>query len=79
MTKYMDFSEGDCVVIITRGHAHDETILKECLSKTSLPGYIGMGEGMIIGNNVVGQVAIEDLSTIGCSVILPSIRFPSST
>ena len=42
VTKTMDFSEGDCVVIITRGHAHDETVLKECLSKTRLPGYIGM-------------------------------------
>ena len=42
VTKSMDFSEGDCVVIITRGHAHDETVLKECLSKARLPGYIGM-------------------------------------
>ena len=42
VTKSMDFSEGDCVVIITHGHAHDETVLKECLSKARLPGYIGM-------------------------------------
>jgi len=42
VTKSMDFSEGDCVVIITHGHAHDETVLKECLSKTRLPRYIGM-------------------------------------
>jgi xanthine dehydrogenase accessory factor len=42
MTKSMNFSEGDCVVIITRGHAHDETVLKECLSKPRLPEYIGM-------------------------------------
>ena len=42
VTKFVDFSEGDCVVIITRGHAHDETVLKECLSKARLPGYIGM-------------------------------------
>jgi len=42
VTKSMDFFEGDCVVIITRGHAHDETVLKECLSKARLPGYIGM-------------------------------------
>jgi xanthine dehydrogenase accessory factor len=40
--KSMDFSERDNVVIITRGHAHDETVLKECLSKPRLPGYIGM-------------------------------------
>ena len=42
VTKSMDFSEGDSVVIITRGHAHDETVLKECLSKARPPGYIGM-------------------------------------
>jgi len=42
VTKSMDFSEGDCVVVITRGHAHDEVVLKECLSKASLPRYIGM-------------------------------------
>jgi xanthine dehydrogenase accessory factor len=42
VTRSMDFSEGDCVVIITRGHAHDEVVLKECLSKARLPGYIGM-------------------------------------
>jgi xanthine dehydrogenase accessory factor len=40
--KSVDFSEGDCVVIITRGHEHDETVLKKCLSKARLPGYIGM-------------------------------------
>ena len=40
--KSVDFCEGDCVVIITRGHAHDEIVLKECLSKARLPGYIGM-------------------------------------
>jgi xanthine dehydrogenase accessory factor len=42
VTKSMDFSEGDSVVIITHGHAYDETVLKECLSKARLPGYIGM-------------------------------------
>jgi len=42
VTKGVDFSEGDYVVIITRGHAHDETVLKACLSKNRLPGYIGM-------------------------------------
>jgi xanthine dehydrogenase accessory factor len=42
VSKSVDFSEADCVVIITRGHAHDETVLKECLSKARLPGYIGM-------------------------------------
>jgi len=42
VAKSMDFSEGDCVVIITHGHEHDEIVLKECLSKSKLPGYIGM-------------------------------------
>jgi len=42
LTKSIDFQESDCVVIITRGHAHDETVLKECLAKQKLPGYIGM-------------------------------------
>jgi xanthine dehydrogenase accessory factor len=42
VTKSMNFCEGDSVVIISRGHAHDEVVLKECLSKASLPGYIGM-------------------------------------
>jgi xanthine dehydrogenase accessory factor len=42
VVKSTDFSEGDCAVIITRGHAHDEVVLKECLLKTGLPRYIGM-------------------------------------
>ena len=42
VTKSLDFFEGDCVVIITHGHAHDEIVLKGCLSKARLPGYIGM-------------------------------------
>ncbi len=42
MTKSIDFSEEDCVVIITRGHAHDEAVAKECLLKARPPAYIGM-------------------------------------
>jgi len=42
VTKSTDFCEDDFVVIITRGHEHDEVVLKECLSKDRLPGYIGM-------------------------------------
>jgi xanthine dehydrogenase accessory factor len=42
MTKSLDFHEDDSVVIITHGHEHDELVLKECLSKDSLPGYVGM-------------------------------------
>jgi len=42
VVKSIDFREGDSVVIITRGHQHDEVVLKECLSKDGLPGYVGM-------------------------------------
>ena len=42
VAKSIDFHVDDCVVIITHGHQHDEVVLKECLSKNKLPGYIGM-------------------------------------
>jgi xanthine dehydrogenase accessory factor len=42
VAKSTKFHADDCVVIITRGHQHDEVVLKECLSKKLLPGYIGM-------------------------------------
>ena len=42
VTRSLEFHEDDSVVIITRGHEHDEAVLKECLSKANLPGYIGM-------------------------------------
>ncbi len=42
VTKSFDFREDDSVVIVTRGHEHDEVVLKECLSKDRLPNYIGM-------------------------------------
>lgn len=42
VTRSIAFGEADCVVIITRGHEHDETVLRECLVKDGLPGYIGM-------------------------------------
>jgi xanthine dehydrogenase accessory factor len=42
VTKAIDFHDNDCVVIITRGHEHDEAVLKECLSKRKLPAYVGM-------------------------------------
>jgi len=40
--KTIEFHEDDYVVIITRGHEHDEEVLKACLSKVKLPRYIGM-------------------------------------
>jgi xanthine dehydrogenase accessory factor len=42
IAQSMKFNEDDSVVIITRGHEHDEIVLKECLSKEILPGYVGM-------------------------------------
>jgi xanthine dehydrogenase accessory factor len=42
MINAIEFRPDDHVVIITRGHEHDELVLKECLLKTNLPGYIGM-------------------------------------
>ena len=42
VTKSIDFDADDCVVIVTHEHQHDEIVLKECLSKKKLPGYIGM-------------------------------------
>ena len=40
--RALQFREGDSVVIVTHGHAHDEVVLKECLLKSPLPRYIGM-------------------------------------
>lgn len=40
--KSLAFHKDDSVVIVTRGHENDEVVLKECLSKAVLPGYIGM-------------------------------------
>jgi len=42
VARSITFGEKDSVVIITRGHEHDETVLAECLKKDRLPGYIGM-------------------------------------
>jgi len=42
LTQSTRFLERDSAVIITHGHEHDEAVLKECLGKEGLPGYIGM-------------------------------------
>jgi xanthine dehydrogenase accessory factor len=42
VAKSIDFHADDSVVIVTHAHEHDEVVLKECLSKKTLPGYIGM-------------------------------------
>ena len=72
VTKTMDFSEGDYVVIITRGHAHDEAVLKACLSKARLPGYIGM-----IGSREKIARAFSSLREQGISQeLLAKVRAP---
>lgn len=38
----INFTPSDFAVIVTRGHAHDQLVLKEILLKEPLPGYIGM-------------------------------------
>ena len=40
--RSMEFHTDDCVVIVTHGHEHDESVLKEIISKKNRPGYIGM-------------------------------------
>jgi len=42
VTRSLSFTEDDSVVIVTRGHEHDEEVLRECLSKAVHPGYVGM-------------------------------------
>ena len=42
IVKALDFRDIDSVVIVTHGHEFDEVVLRECLSKSTLPGYIGM-------------------------------------
>ena len=40
--KSIEFHTDDCAVIVTHGHEHDESVLKEIISKKNRPGYIGM-------------------------------------
>jgi xanthine dehydrogenase accessory factor len=39
VAKSIDFHADGSVVIVTHEHQHDEVVLKECLSKKTLPGY----------------------------------------
>jgi xanthine dehydrogenase accessory factor len=65
VTRSLSFSEDDSVVIVTRGHEHDEVVLKECLSKSTLPSYIGMigskDKVAITFNNLKQQGIQEEL------------------
>ena len=72
VTKSTDFHVDDCVVIITRGHQHDEVVLKECLSKKRLPGYIGM-----IGSKEKVTATFSHLKEEGVSSqLLEKVRAP---
>jgi xanthine dehydrogenase accessory factor len=42
VTRALGFTDDDSVVIVTHGHAHDEVVLKECLTKATQPKYVGM-------------------------------------
>ncbi len=42
IVRSLEFRDSDCVVIVTHGHKYDEIVLKECLSKQAVPGYVGM-------------------------------------
>jgi len=42
IVRALDFRDIDSVVIVTHGHEFDEVVLRECLRKSILPGYIGM-------------------------------------
>ncbi|MCR4428344.1 MAG: XdhC/CoxI family protein [Caldiserica bacterium] len=40
--REINFYPSDFAVIVTRGHAHDQLVLREILKKERIPGYIGM-------------------------------------
>ncbi len=42
IVRALNFRDIDSVVIVTHGHEFDATVLRECLNKSVLPGYIGM-------------------------------------
>jgi xanthine dehydrogenase accessory factor len=62
VTKSIDFHVEDSVVIVTHEHQHDEVVLKECLSKKTLPGYIGM-----IGSKAKVAATFSNLKQQGLS------------
>jgi xanthine dehydrogenase accessory factor len=72
IARSVEFLESDYAVIITRGHEHDETVLKECLSKQRLPAYIGM-----IGSREKIARTFSHLEEQGVSVkLLARVRAP---
>ena len=72
VTRSIEFRKKDCVVIITRGHEYDEVVLKECLSKSRLPDYVGM-----IGSREKIERTFLDLKNQGVSEqLLAKVKAP---
>jgi xanthine dehydrogenase accessory factor len=72
MTRPIEFRENDYAVIITRGHEHDEAVLREVLSKERMPGYIGM-----IGSREKIATTFSHLKQQGVSEqLLASVKAP---
>ncbi len=72
IAKSIDFDADDCVVIVTHEHQHDEVVLKECLSKKKLPGYIGM-----IGSKAKVATTFANLKQQGISEeLLATVNAP---
>jgi xanthine dehydrogenase accessory factor len=72
-TKSIDFHADDSVVIVTHEHQHDEVVLKECLAKKTLPGYVGMigskGKVAAIFSHLKQQGFSEELLARVCAPI----------
>jgi xanthine dehydrogenase accessory factor len=72
IVRALEFRESDSVVIVTHGHAFDQVVLKECLAKSSLPGYIGM-----IGSKRKIAATFSDLKAQGVTHdLLARVRSP---
>ena len=70
--RSIEFHSDDNVVIITHGHQHDEVVLKQCLSKTNRPGYIGM-----IGSKAKVTTVLSHLKQQGISEkLLANVNAP---
>lgn len=63
--KSLEFHDNDCAVIVTHGHEHDAVVLRECLSKRSIPGYVGM-----IGSRNKIATTFSDLKEQGVAASL---------
>ncbi len=60
--REITFNPSDFAVIVTRGHSHDQQVLREILKKERLPGYIGM-----IGSKSKNARVFQNLEKEGIS------------